>query len=175
LLEQLGVTFDVLDIEIDEVRAEGEPDIEYVNRVAREKAGAGFMQVAAVPGALVIAADTEVVLDGEVFGKPQDAADAVAMLDRLGGRTHRVVSVVWCVSAGAEERAVSVSEVSFAAFDPGQIEAYVATSEPFGKAGAYAIQGRAAAFVSHLSGSYSGVMGLPLHETSQLLRRFQRK
>ena len=175
LLEQLGIRFDVLDVDIDEVRAEGEPDVEYVNRVAREKAGAGLIQVAAVPGALVIAADTEVVLDGEVFGKPRDAADAAAMLARLGGRTHRVISVVWCVGAAAEDHAVSISEVSFAAFEPGQIEAYVATGEPFGKAGAYAIQGRAAAFVSHLSGSYSGVMGLPLHETSQLLHRFQRK
>ena len=94
------------------------------------------------------------------------------MLGRLGGRTHRVISVVWLLTAGAEDHAVSLSEVTFAAFEPGQIEAYVASGEPFGKAGAYAIQGRGAAFVSHLSGSYSGVMGLPLHETSRLLRRF---
>ena len=164
LLEQIRVTFDVLDIDIPEVRAAGEPAFDYVSRVAREKAGAGLLQVSSVPGAVVIGADTEVELEGEVFAK--------RMLSQLGGRTHRVISVVWLVSAGCEDHAVSVSEVTFAEFEPGQIDAYVATGEPFGKAGAYAIQGCAAAFVSHLSGSYSGVMGLPLHETSQLLRRF---
>lgn len=173
LLEQIGMVFDVLDIDIPEVRAAGEPALDYVSRVAREKAGAGLLQVAGVPGALVIGADTEVELDGEVFGKPVDAEDARRMLSRLGGRTHRVISVVWCVSAGCEDHALSASEVTFAAFEPGQIDAYVASGEPFGKAGAYAIQGRAAAFIRHLSGSYSGVMGLPLHETSQLLRRFR--
>ena len=172
LLEQIRVTFDVLDIDIPEVRAAGEPAFDYVSRVAREKAGAGLLQVSSVPGAVVIGADTEVELEGEVFGKPVDADDAKRMLSQLGGRTHRVISVVWLVSAGCEDHAVSVSEVTFAEFEPGQIDAYVATGEPFGKAGAYAIQGCAAAFVSHLSGSYSGVMGLPLHETSQLLRRF---
>ncbi len=175
LLEQLGLEFSPLDIDIPEVRATGEPCLDYVSRVAREKAGAGLIQVAAIPGAIVIGADTEVELDGEVFGKPLDAADAASMLGRLSGRTHRVISVVWCVAAGSEDHAVSVSEVSFAPLQPGQIERYVATGEPFGKAGAYAIQGRAAAFISHLSGSYSGVMGLPLHETSQLLHRFRRK
>lgn len=172
LLEQIGMAFDVLDVDIPEVRAAGEPALDYVSRVAREKAGAGLLQVAGVPGAVVIAADTEVELDGEVFGKPLDAEDAKRMLGRLGGRTHRVISVVWLLTAAAEDHAVSLSEVTFAAFEEGQIEAYVASGEPFGKAGAYAIQGRGAAFVSHLSGSYSGVMGLPLHETSQLLRRF---
>jgi septum formation protein len=175
LLEQLGLQFDVLDAEVVEVRGANEPALDYVNRVAREKAGAGFLQVAGVPGALIIGADTEVELDGEVFGKPGDAQAAAAMLGRLSGRTHRVISVVWCVAAGAEDHAVSVSEVSFAALEEADILAYVATGEPFGKAGAYAIQGRAAAFVRHLSGSYSGVMGLPLHETSQLLGRFRRK
>ncbi|MBL0164248.1 MAG: septum formation inhibitor Maf [Xanthomonadales bacterium] len=173
LLEQLGLDFEVLDVDIAEVRGAGEPVIDYVSRVAREKAGVGLLEVAAVAGAVVIGADTEVELDGEVFGKPTDTEDAKRMLGLLGGRSHRVISVVWCVSAGCEDHAVSVSEVVFSAFEPAQIDAYVATGEPFGKAGAYAIQGRAAAFVSHLSGSYSGVMGLPLHETSRLLRRFQ--
>ena len=172
LLEQIGVRFDVLDIDIPEVRGADEPALDYVSRVAREKAGAGLLQVAAVPGAIVMGADTEVELDGEVFGKPVDAEDAKRMLGRLGGRTHRVISVVWCVSAGCEEHAVSVSEVTFAVFEQGQIDAYVATGEPFGKAGGYAIQGRAAAFVGHLSGSYSGVMGLPLFETAELLQEF---
>lgn len=172
LLEQIGLVVEVLDIDIPEIRAADEPALDYVSRVAREKAGAGLLQVAGVPGALVIGADTEVELDGEVFGKPEDGSEAASMLARLAGRTHRVLSVVWCVSAGQEDHVVSVSEVSMAALDAAQIDAYVATGEPFGKAGGYAIQGRAAAFVRHLVGSYSGVMGLPLHETSQLLGRF---
>lgn len=172
LLEQIGLVFDVLDIDIPELRAADESALDYVSRVAREKAGAGLLEVVGVPGARVIGADTEVELDGEVFGKPLDGEDAKRMLARLGGRTHRVISAVWCVSAACEDHAISVSEVTFAAFEPGQIDAYVASGEPFGKAGAYAIQGGAAAFVRHLSGSYSGVMGLPLHETSRLLRRF---
>lgn len=173
LLEQAGIEFGILDVEVPEVQLAGEPGIDYVSRVAREKAGAGLLQVVAVPGAVVLGADTEVELDDEIFGKPADAADAAAMLGRLAGRTHRVISVVWCLSAGEEDHAVSVSEVSIAAMDRARIDAYVATGEAFGKAGAYAIQGRAAAFVSHLSGSYSGVMGLPLHETTRLLERFQ--
>ncbi len=172
LLEQIGVKFEVLDLDIPEVRAVDEPALDYVSRVAREKAGAGLLQVAAVEGAVVIGADTEVVLDGEVFGKPDNAGDAAAMLARLAGRTHSVISVVWCISAGREDHAVSVSEVSFSDLDMGQIKAYVETGECYGKAGGYGIQGRAAAFVRHLSGSHSGVMGLPLHETSCLLAQF---
>jgi septum formation protein len=148
LLEQIGIRFDVLDVDVPEIRRIDEPAEDYVSRVAREKAGAGLLQVAAAAGACVLGADTEVILDGEVFGKPADAGDAVAMLARLSGRTHQVVSVVWCVDASR------------------------ASGEPFGRAGAYAIQGRAAAFIEHLSGSYSGVMGLPLHETAMLLREF---
>ena len=172
LLRQLGLEFSVLDVDVPERREPGEPPEDYVSRVAREKAGAGLLQVAAVPGALVIGADTEVVLDDEVFGKPADASDAAGMLMRLSGRTHRVLSVVWCVSASREEHAISESRVSFATLSREDVDAYVATAEPFGKAGAYAIQGRAAAFVTHLAGSYSGVMGLPLHETALLLRGF---
>ncbi len=173
LLEQIGVDFEILDVDVPELRGAGEPGIDYVSRVAREKAGAGLLQVVAVPGALVMGADTEVELDGEIFGKPADADDAAAMLKRLAGRTHRVISVVLCINAGKEDHAVSVSEVSIAPLDRDCIEAYVTSGEAFGKAGAYAIQGHAAAFVSHLSGSYSGVMGLPLHETSLLLKRFR--
>jgi septum formation protein len=125
-----------------------------------------------VAGAVVLGADTEVVLDDEVFGKPVDAAHATAMLRRLGGRAHKAISAVWCVSAGREERALSVSEVTFTSLSEAVIAAYVASGEPIGRAGAYAIQGRAAAFISALSGSYSGVMGLPLFETMELLRRY---
>ena len=172
LLRQLGASFDVLDVDVPEQRLPGEPAEDYVNRVAREKAAAGLLQVVALPGAVVLGADTEVVLDDEVFGKPAGEADAARMLRRLSGRTHRVISVVWAVSAGREEHAVCVSTVEFAPLADSAIAAYVATGESFGKAGAYAIQGRAAAFVRRLEGSHSGVMGLPLHETARLLGHF---
>lgn len=170
LLTQVGVSFDVLDVRVDETPAPGETAVDYVHRVAREKAGAGLMQVAAVPHALVLGADTEVVIDGAIFGKPVDAADATRMLRLLSGHTHQVMSAVVIVSAAREVEAMCISEVTFAALDERTIADYVATGEAFGKAGAYAIQGRAAAFITHLSGSYSGVMGLPLHETSALLK-----
>jgi septum formation protein len=172
LLEQLGLDFGTLEVEVPEVRAPDEPAGDYVSRVAREKAGAGLLRVMAVPGAIVLGADTEVVLDGQVFGKPADTVDAAVMLRWLSGRTHQVMSAVWLVSAGRELHAMSVSEVRFGRLSDQQIQDYVATGEPMGKAGAYAIQGRGAAFIEHLSGSYSGVMGLPLYETAKLLREF---
>ena len=169
LLQQLGCVFDVLDVDVPERRLAQESAPDYVSRVAREKAGAGLLQVAAVAGAVVIGADTEVVLGEDVFGKPADAHAAAAMLRRLSGRAHRVLSTVWCVSAAREERAACVSTVEFAALSEADIARYVATGEAFGKAGAYAIQGRAAAFIRRLEGSYSGVVGLPLQETADLL------
>ncbi len=172
LLGLLGIEPALLDVDIHEQRQPGEPALDYVNRVAREKAGAGLLQVLAVPGALVLGADTEVVLDDLVFGKPADDEDAARMLRLLSGRTHEVITAVWLLDAGREEHIVSVSELRFAVLDEAEIAAYVASGEPRGKAGGYAIQGRAAAFVAHLSGSHSGVMGLPLHDTYQLLRRF---
>ena len=172
LLAQLGHDFGVLDVEVPEEPLPGEPPEEYVRRVAREKAGAGLLQVAATPGEIVVAGDTEVVLGDEVFGKPRDDADACAMLAKLAGRTHRVISTVYVVDAGREQEATSISEVTFAPLDAVAIGAYVATGEPKGRAGAYAIQGRAAAFIERLTGSYTGVMGLPLFETARLLRMF---
>lgn len=172
LLGRLGLVPDVLDLDIPEVRQPGEPALDYVRRVAREKAGAGLLAVGSNPDALVLAADTEVVLDDEVFGKPVDADDAAAMLMRLSGRTHQVVSVVWLMSASREAQAISLSEVTFAPLTPGQLDGYLATGEWAGKAGAYAIQGRAEAFVTRLDGSYSGVMGLPVHDTARLLAEF---
>jgi septum formation protein len=170
LLARLGLDFGVLDIDIPEQRQPGEAPDDYGRRVAREKAGAGLLRVMAVPGAVVLGADTEVVLDDEVFGKPCDDADAAAMLRRLSGRTHRVITAVSLVSASRELQTTSISEVTFAPLTEDEIVAYVASGEPRGKAGAYAIQGRAQVFISHLSGSYSGVMGLPLHETATMLR-----
>jgi septum formation protein len=172
LLEQIGLRFGTIEVDVPEIRVPGEPPEDYVSRVAREKAGAGLLQLSGIAAAVVLGADTEVVLDDEVFGKPADAPAATAMLQRLSGRTHQVVSAIWCVSAGREERALVSTEVTFAPLSAAQIAVYVATGESQGKAGGYAIQGRAAAFVAYLRGSYSGVMGLPLFETAQLLEKF---
>jgi len=169
LLQRLGLEYRLLDVDVPEIRAPGEAAADYVRRVAREKARAGWSLVRGQEGARVLGADTEVVLDGEVFGKPADAEDAAAMLRRLSGREHRVLSAVVVIDAGGERQALSETRVRFAALDEAAIAAYVASGEPMGKAGAYAIQGRAEAFVEHLAGSYSGVMGLPLHETARLL------
>jgi len=172
LLEQLGVRFDTIDVDVPEVRAPGESPADYVSRVAREKAGAGLLKLAGVPGTVVLGADTEVVLGDEVFGKPADAPHAAQMLRRLEGRAHQVITVVWCMSAGREERAVNESTVEFGALPDAALAAYIASGEPMGRAGAYAIQGRAGAFIARITGSYSSVMGLPLFETADLLRRF---
>jgi septum formation protein len=169
LLARLGIDFRVLDVAVVECRLPHETPTQYVCRVAVDKARAGL---SAKPGALVLAADTEVVLDDEVFGKPRDARDAAGMLRRLSGRTHQVLSAVCVASDDRMAQALSVSEVTFAALDDDTIDTYVASGEPEGKAGAYAIQGAAQAFIPHLSGSYSGVMGLPLHETARLLAEF---
>ena len=172
LLARLGLSFGLLDLDIPEQRQPGEPAEEYVRRVAREKAGAGLLTVVGNPTAVVLGSDTEVILDDEVFGKPRDDADARSMLRRLAGRTHAVVSAVSLVSPSRETQVVSVSQVTFDPIDDAQIDAYLATGEHVGKAGAYAIQGAAEAFVARLDGSFSGVMGLPLRETSRLLREF---
>lgn len=172
LLARLGLDFGVLDVDVPEQRAPGESAEGYVARVARDKAGAGLLRVVAVPGAVVLGSDTEVVLEDEVFGKPADKAAAEAMLRRLSGRTHRVLTAVSVVSAGREARVMVASEVAFAPLSDDDIADYVASGEPMGRAGAYAIQGGAERFVSRLAGSYSGVMGLPLHETAALLREF---
>jgi len=170
LLEQLGVAFSVLEVDVPERRAPGESPCDYVSRVARDKARAGRATLGDRGHAWVLGADTEVVLDDEVFGKPRDAQDAISMLRRLSGRAHEVISVAWLVGPAGERRASCVSKVRFAALDDNDIAAYVATGESFGKAGAYAIQGGGAALVEHLDGSYSAVMGLPLFETASLLR-----
>jgi septum formation protein len=174
LLEQVGMTFSVLHVEVPEQRAAGESPQDYVHRVARDKARAGLAHLALKDrtNAVVLGSDTEVVLDGDVFGKPRDAEDAAAMLRRLSGRTHDVMSAVWLVTDEREQGDVCVSRVRFAKLDEAAIAAYVASGEPFGKAGAYAIQGRGASLIEHLDGSYSGVMGLPLFETSRLLKSF---
>ena len=172
LLAQLGITPALLDVDVPEVRQPGETPADYVTRVARDKARAGLALLPAMPDGLVLGADTEVVLDERVYGKPADAADAASMLRSLAGRTHEVITVVWLVGRGREAHATSRSSLRFGTLDDADIAAYIATGEWQGKAGAYAIQGRAAAFVAALAGSHSGVMGLPLHETYELLKAF---
>ncbi|WP_129135556.1 Maf family nucleotide pyrophosphatase [Luteimonas sp. YGD11-2] len=169
LLGRLGVPFAVLDIDIPEVRAPGETPEAYVRRVARDKAGAGWAAAPAGTSA-VLASDTEVVLDDRVYGKPVDDHDAASMLRSLAGRSHEVLTAVALRSAADIDEVLVSTTVTFDALDEHAIAAYVATGEPMGKAGAYAIQGGAERFVTHLAGSYSAVMGLPLHATAGLLR-----
>ncbi len=175
LLARLDRPFLALDLHVPEVRAPDESAADYVQRVAADKARAGLALVAQDPDAVVLGSDTEVVLDGRVFGKPADAEDARAMLRTLAGRTHQVMTAVALVAAGREQGVLVVSEVTFAAIDEERIAAYVASGEPMDKAGAYAIQGGAERYIRHLAGSYSGVMGLPLQQTEQLLQAFELK
>jgi septum formation protein len=170
LLHQLRVDFSVLDLEIDETVLAGETPDALVLRLAVCKAEAGLARLAADPAGPVLGADTIVVLDDEVLGKPRDADDARSMLRRLSGRCHRVLSAVALASAAGTSARVSESRVCFRALSPEECASYAATGEPLDKAGGYGIQGRAAAFVSDLQGSYSGVVGLPLYETAELLR-----
>lgn len=172
LLARLGHPFHILSLEVPEVRAAGESPRDYVLRVASDKAGAGLAQVVAGdPAAMVLGSDTEVVLGDRVFGKPADRDDAASMLRALSGRTHQVMTAVVLASAGGLATEWVVSEVTFGEIDENGIAAYVASGEPMGKAGGYAIQGGAECFIAHLAGSHSGVMGLPLYQTGRLLAR----
>ncbi len=175
LLTQIGVTFDVLRLGesgVDETVQGREAALAYVKRLARAKAAAGVQALRAqrLAARPVLAADTTVCLGRTILGKPEDAADARRMLTLLSGKTHRVLTAIALARGARIEVAVSDSHVTFARLSRREIDAYIATGEPFDKAGAYGIQGPAGAFVSHLSGSFSGVMGLPVHETALLLR-----
>jgi septum formation protein len=172
LLRQLGVNFELVDVELVEQRNPCELPMDYVSRVARDKALAGLSHVAGDNQAIVLGADTDVVIDEDVLGKPADAAEAHVMLKRLSGRRHEVLSSVWLVSGSQQDHCTVATWVTFATISDAEIKAYIATGEPFGKAGAYAVQGKAAAFIENIEGSFSGVMGLPLHETYRLLRNF---
>ncbi len=169
LLGQLGVQFRVHAVEIDESRRRGEDADALVSRLAREKAAAAVAELGGETP--VLAADTVVVIDGEALGKPAGRADALAMLQRLSGRAHHVLTAVTAVARGEAYPALNRTEVRFRMITPAEAEAYWETGEPADKAGAYAIQGRGAVFIEHIAGSYSGVMGLPLYETAQLLQR----
>jgi len=165
LLRAAGISFTVRVANIDEVQRPGEPAADYVLRLAREKA-----QAVARNDDLVLGADTTVVIDGEIVGKPSDHGDAERMLSALGGRWHEVLTAVslrWGSQARSE---VAITRVKFAPLSREEIDWYVATGEPFDKAGAYAIQGYASLFVERIEGSYSNVVGLPVHLVYQLAR-----
>lgn len=171
LLTQIGVRFAVRVPDIDEQRYPGEMPEPYVCRLAEEKSKAGM---ALAPQSLlpVLGADTIVVCDGQILGKPVDREDAIAMLELLSGREHTVLTAVCISNSKRSELLLAPSKVRFRTLSTNDLIAYWDSGEPVGKAGAYAIQGLAAMFVEYLEGSYSGVMGLPLYETAQLLQDF---
>ncbi|NDP42749.1 MAG: septum formation inhibitor Maf [Aromatoleum sp.] len=181
LLRQLGVEFEEVLLreapgrrrDLVEQPRKDEKALDYVKRIARTKAAVGWHRMLRreLTPRPVLGADTEVVLDGAIFGKPRDAVDALRMLTLLSGRSHSVITAVAISWEAKIVRAVSISEVTLRKLSHEEIERYVATGEPFDKAGGYAVQGRAAAFISRLEGSYSGVMGLPLCETADVLAR----
>ncbi|MES9966764.1 MAG: nucleoside triphosphate pyrophosphatase [Sedimenticola sp.] len=167
LLEQIGVDHTVVRVEIDEMPRQGESPAEYVIRLALEKARAGRASLDD-NSAVVLAADTAVVLDGEIMGKPKDREMAAGMLRRLSGHTHKVLTGIALIGS-AERSRLNVNRVSFRTLQESEIDAYWKSGEPRDKAGSYGIQGLGALFISHLEGSFSGVMGLPLYETAELL------
>lgn len=183
LLNQIGVRFDLLlfragtraDADTDETPLAGENADDYVVRVARAKAvhGASLLLVRHLPQRPVLSADTTLDLDGNIIGKPEDEADARRILAHLSGKVHRVLTAVAIADGGEVAHAVSVSEVRFRALDEQEISRYVASGEPMDKAGAYGIQGRAAIFIEEIRGSHSGIVGLPLCETANLLKQFR--
>ena len=171
LLSQIGVPFQVLAVPVDEAVRAGERPAEYVQRLALAKTAAAWEARPDAAAAPVLAADTAVVLDGRILGKPVDALDGARMLRALSGRTHEVLTAVAISSAEGSDLRLSRSEVTFRAVADAEIHEYWRSGEPKDKAGGYAIQGIAAVFVEMLRGSYSGVMGLPLYETAGLLER----
>jgi septum formation protein len=168
LLDLIGVPHVVTPADIDETPRDSEPAEEYVMRLAREKAEAIWARHQDLP---VLAADTTVVVDLEILGKPESEADATAMLGKLSGREHLVYTGIALRTEPSVVVGISTTHVSFAVLTPAQIHAYWVSGEPLGKAGAYAIQGLGAVFVSKIAGSYTGVMGLPLFETAEMLRQ----
>jgi septum formation protein len=169
LLRQIGVAHEVRPVDVDETPQPGEAPAHYALRLAQEKARALWEQLPATQRRPVLAADTTVALGAEILGKPADRNEAIMMLERLSGREHEVHTAIALLHAGGADSRVSTSSVTFRALSPAEIEWYWQTGEPADKAGAYAVQGKAAIFIRHLAGSYSGVMGLPLFETWELL------
>jgi len=181
LLRQVGIDFELLSLRSDPGRGidvsedvlASEPAAAYVERVAREKGAFAWnvLHLRRMPLRPVLSADTTVTIDGEILGKPATPNEAVAMLERLSGRTHQVLTSVALHYIDVAEQVTQVSHVRFATLSPSTIKAYCATSEPYDKAGGYGIQGLAALFIEHIEGSHSGIMGLPVFETAQLLKK----
>ena len=173
LLRQIGLKFEVYPSQIEEQRQPDETPAAYVQRVAADKAHHVQRQIAAreLPCHPVLAADTEVVVSDDILGKPRDRNHATGMLRRLSGRSHTVLTALHLIAESGEFQAVSESRVIFAPLTDAEVEQYLASGEADDKAGAYAIQGRAAGFITRLEGSYSGVMGLPLYELRETLKR----
>ena len=168
LLKQIGISHRIMAVDIDETPLANESPLAYVERVAAEKSAA--CQVLLNDNLPVLSADTSVICDGEIMGKPLDLDHAISMLSRLSGRSHQVYSAV-SLRGDAHWQALSISEVKFKPLSTDEIIAYWQTGEPCDKAGAYAIQGLASTFIESITGSFSGVMGLPLYETAQLLAK----
>ncbi len=169
LLDQIGVAHRVQPVDVDETAQSGELPGEYVRRLAVLKAETLWQQLAAAQRQPVLGADTAVVLDDELLGKPRDEQDCVRMLGLLSGRTHRVFTAVALRASDGCQSRVNISEVTFRELADDEIRRYWRSGEPADKAGAYAVQGRAALFIERIAGSYSGIMGLPLFETGELL------
>jgi septum formation protein len=169
LLRQVGIPHEVRPVHIDEAVRAGEAPSAYVLRLAEAKAAALWQRLGPAERQPVLAADTTVALEGEIFGKPASLPEARAMLGRLSGRTHEVHTAIAVLHAGGRAARVNSSTVTFRELSPAEIDWYWHTGEPADKAGGYAVQGLAAAFISHIAGSYSGIMGLPLYETWELL------
>jgi len=175
LLEQIGIQFEVLallEAEVDESPWPNEDPVVYVQRVCHAKAQAGWavLHQRGMPLHPVLAADTTVALDGQIFGKPIDDGDAANILRSLSGSKHQVLTAIAVAVAGRIESRLSVTDITFARLEDERIRHYIATGETYDKAGAYGIQGHAGAFVQRIEGSYSGVVGLPLFETVELLK-----
>jgi septum formation protein len=179
LLEQIGVQYELLlatpeeDAESLEVVLPNEAPLTYVKRVTQLKLEAAVqrMKQRGLANAPVLCADTTVALGRSILGKPENAADALRILKMLSGQTHRVLTAVALASGRKRVSAVSISQVTFAPMSLAEMKNYIATGEPMGKAGAYGVQGAAAAYISQIKGSYTGIMGLPLFETAQLLKQ----
>jgi septum formation protein len=181
LLRQIGVEFELMLLrensargpDVPELVQPGEAALAYVERVTREKAEAAVQTMLSrrLPPRFVLSADTTVTIDGRILGKPEDFQEAMAMLQSLSGRSHQVLTSVVLMSQDDRWQATQTSEVTFAPLSDDTMRAYCALSEPYDKAGGYAIQGHAAQFIRHIAGSHSGIMGLPLYETAQLLQQ----
>ncbi|KPK12539.1 MAG: hypothetical protein AMJ68_01260 [Acidithiobacillales bacterium SG8_45] len=172
LLRQIGVSFQTVEPDVDETPGHNESADAFVLRLALEKARVGLRMARerGLNGAPVLGADTCIVFDGEILGKPDDREHGIAMLTRLAGRSHEVLTGVALVDDGREQQVISRSRVTFAHLSPDEIAAYWDTGEPADKAGAYAVQGRAATFIERIEGSYSGIVGLPLFEVAHMLK-----